>query len=83
MSKKNQFDKNMKLQSKLADYVIKSPSLLKKHGESSYVMFVEGDDELNKMNLKLVESVKKEDKNVIMATFTGIKSNQWRFETAN
>lgn len=83
MSKRDQFDKNMRLQNKLSDYVMKSPSLLKKHGESSYVMFVEGDDELNEMNLKIVENIKKEDKNVIMATYTGKKTAPWKFQFAS
>ncbi|MBL7036552.1 hypothetical protein ISR94_01715 [Candidatus Microgenomates bacterium] len=85
MSKKDQFDKNIKLQHKLGDYIAKNPVLLKKYGESSYVMFVEGDKKLNKINLELVESLKNRDKNksVIMATLTKNKTNPWKFQFAS
>lgn len=83
MSKKQQSNKNADMSQKLIEYMLDHPALDKKHGKSSYVVFVDGDEKLNKMNLQLVESVKKEDKNVIMATFTGVKSNPWRFEFAS
>ena len=84
MSKKDQFDKNLQLTGKLADYVSSKPGLFKKHGDSAYVVFVEGDEELNKMNKNLLKQVKKEekDKKVIAATLTKDKTNPWKFEFA-
>jgi len=82
MSRKSQFEANLKLTDKLTEYISNHPDLLKKHGESSYVLFIEGDDELNEMNSKLLVNIKSEKKNVIKATHTKNKKNPWKFEFA-
>jgi hypothetical protein len=82
MSKKVQFETNLKLSDKLTAYISSHPSLLKKHGESSYVLFVEGNEELNEMNTKLLENIKSSEKSVIKATHTTNKKNPWKFEFA-
>jgi len=84
MSKKDQFQKNLRLSAKLADYIANHPSLFKKHGEGSYVVFSKTDNSLNEMNENLLKDIKKEKKSkkVIKATFTGHKNNPWKFEFA-
>lgn len=85
MSKKKQFNTNVKLSGKLMAYIADNPHLLKKYKNGEFVVFVEGNNELNKKNLELVENVKDEEKNksVIMATLTKNKQNPWKFQFAN
>lgn len=85
MSNKAQFNKNVKLSGKLMGYMADNPHLLKKYGDGEFVVFVEGDKDLNKVNLQLVKNIKDEEKNksVIMATLTKNKTTPWKFQFAN
>ena len=82
MPKKVQFETNLKLSDKLTEYLSGHPALLKKHGESSYVVFAEGDDILNEMNQELLKNIKSGEKTVIKAIHTKNKKNPWKFEFA-
>lgn len=85
MPKSVQFKTNLRLSDKLTEYIADHPELLKEHGESSYVLFVDGNEELKKMNLKLIENLQTEDKNrnIIMATLTKSKNHPWKFSYVN
>lgn len=83
MSKKQQADKNLKLIQKLTDYIIKNPQAEEGIPDSaSYVVFSANDNELNKMNTKLVGSLRREGKRTIVkAQETKDKQLPWKFTT--
>ncbi|MCH8821679.1 hypothetical protein IID23_04140 [Patescibacteria group bacterium] len=83
MTKKTQVDKNIDLSEKLADYLVESPSEVKKiRSNATYIPLSATDKELNKLNSKLVSDATKEGKKVVIAEETGIKDKPWVFKVA-
>lgn len=80
MSDKIQLNKNVELSGKLADYLAKSSSVLKKYKNSSYVVFSEKDIELNKVNEKLAKVLHKEGNKVVKAIQPKTSKGDWTFE---
>lgn len=80
MTKTDQFQKNVKLSSEVADYLVDNPEYLEKYGNSSVVVFTKDDKSLNKLNRTLVSHLKKEGKKIVKATKTQKKSEPWHFE---
>lgn len=76
MSKK-QIDKNFDLAEKLANFLAKNPE--KEFRGVSYVVFSAKDKALNKLNQKLLESLKKQGKKVVKAEETQTPKNSWKF----
>lgn len=80
MGAKQQVEKNIKLSSKVASYLMENPDAVKgvpKH--STYVIFSADDQELNKKNGQLLSSLKSEGKKVIKVIETKNKTNPWNF----
>lgn len=82
MSTKKQVEKNIRLSSKVASYIVSNPNVVKKvPANSTYVVFSANDPELNKKNEQLLSSLKKEGKKVIKVIETKNKTNPWNFIT--
>lgn len=80
MTKSVQFIKNLDLSEKLANYIAKNPSEVKEFpSDASFVTFSSTDKDLNDANKKLLESLKKEGRNVVKAQETQDKHNPWKF----
>lgn len=83
MSKAKQLEKNAKLSEKLAEYIASNPSSVKKVPDgASFVVFSYSDAELNKVNRKLVKSLKDEGNDVIKAEESDDKKEPWTFSLA-
>jgi len=83
MGKAKQLEKNVNLSKKLAEYIASNPSAVKNiPSGASFVVLSSGDDELNKLNHKLVDSLKSEGKNVVKATQEHNKKQPWTFSLA-
>jgi len=80
MPTKVQINKNLKLSEKLLDYLANNPRM-NARGGASYIIITQKDSELNKMNLGLVKSLKKEGKKVIKALETNDELNPWKFSS--
>lgn len=81
MTKHTQVVKNIELSEELMNYLIDKK--IKTEPNSSFVIFIEGNKELNKLNLKLVDELLEEGKKVIKATKTKDKTNPWILTTIN
>ena len=80
MSNKKQVEKNLKLSSRVASYIMENPDAVKKVPKNStYVIFSVDDQELNKKNEKMIFSLKNEGKKVIKVFETKNKTNPWNF----
>ena len=80
MSKKQQIKKNLELSEKLANFLAKHPTFMTKTPENtSFVAFSSNDPGLNKMNMRLMESLLKEGRSVVKAQQTQNKQNPWKF----
>ena len=80
MSKKQQLDKNMKLTTKLADFIATHPEVNKGiPSGASIVPFSASDNVLNRMNEKLIPGLREEGKIVVKAKETKNKKEQWEF----
>jgi hypothetical protein len=80
MTKHTQIIKNIDLSEKLADYIAENPEEVKDLPENvSFVTFSSTDLKLNEANKRLIESLKKEGKQVIKAQETQDKENPWKF----
>lgn len=80
MSPKKTLASNLKLSNKLLDFISSNPHVTKSHENNvSYVIFSESDDELNKENKKLVESLQKKGRKVVKATHKSGGTPGWKF----
>lgn len=78
MSNKQQTEKNLALVEKLIHYLNKSSAQsIKRPENASYVVFSADDEELNKMNESLLQSLIKEKKPVIRAVEPKTKTGKW------
>lgn len=83
MSKTKQLGKNVQLSGELAEYIVSNPSAIKKvPAGASFVIFSSKDEELNKLNHKLVASLKSEGKKVVKAVQKENKKQPWTFSLA-
>lgn len=83
MGKTKQLEKNVKLSGELAEYIASNPSAVKNISPgASFVVFSSNDQELNKLNHKLVNSLKNEGKRVVRATEEENKKQPWSFSYA-
>lgn len=83
MSKAKQLSKNIQLSGKLAEYIVSNPSATKNiSAGASFVVFSSKDEELNKLNHKLVISLKSEGKRVVRAVQKESKKQPWTFSLA-
>lgn len=79
MTKKTQVAKNIQLSAKLTNYLLDNPDAVKSSSsDSSYVVFSAEDENLNKMNSKLVNKLIKEGKTVIKAEETKNNKKPWK-----
>lgn len=78
MTKLKQLDENMKLSSKLADFLAEHPKAVA--SGVSVVPFSAYNQDLNRENEKLIESLKGEGKKIIKAEETKSSKNPWKFE---
>lgn len=80
MSKATQTSKNLALTQKFLNYLISAKDLPNYLSYSNtYIIFSADDQELNKLNTKLLEDVLAEGKNVIKVEETGNKKSPWSF----
>lgn len=81
MSKNKQIEKNLQLSGKLMEYLADNPSQspTKKWGSVSFVVLTKNDDELNKLNSQLIDSLLDEGKKVVKAIQTLNKKQPWTF----
>lgn len=77
MSQKQQAEKNLKLSSKLADFIAEHPKSVM--SGASVVPFSATDEKLNKENDKLVQELLEEGKTVVKAKETKNSKNPWEF----
>lgn len=83
MGKAKQLEKNLKLSEKLAEYIASNPVATKNiPSGASFVVFSAEDEKLNKLNKDLVNSLKREGKEVIKATEKKSKKQPWIFGPA-
>lgn len=84
MSKQQQLEKNLQLSEELMDYLADNPSQspTKKGGSISFVVITKDDKELNKLNNKLIDSLREEGKKVMKAIQTLNKKQPWTFSQA-
>lgn len=83
MGKAKQLEKNIKLSEKLAEYLASNPDAAGKIPRgASFVVFSSKDKALNRINRKLVESLKSEGKRVVEAREQKDRKNPWSFELA-
>lgn len=75
MTKHVQGQKNIEYSGELMNYFINKK--VKMIPNASYVIFVHNNNELNKMNEKLVKGLVEDGKKVIKATKTGNKKQPW------
>lgn len=78
VTKMKQLDENMKLSVKLADFLAKHPKAVALG--ASVVPFSAYNQDLNRENEKLVESLKDEGKKVVKAEETKSDKTPWKFE---
>lgn len=81
MSKNKQIEKNLQLSGELMEYLADNPSQspTKKLGSVSFVVLTKNDNELNKLNNRLIDSLLNEGKKVVKAIQTLNKSQPWTF----
>ena len=80
MSTKTQAEKNLKLSSKLADFLVSHPEVSKKlPDDASFVTFSAEDNNLNEVNKKLIKELLEEGKHVVKAQETNNEKQPWEF----
>ena len=80
MSTKTQAEKNLKLSSKLADFLVSHPEVSKKlPDDTSFVTFSAEDKNLNEINKKLIQELLDEGKHVVKAQETNNENHPWEF----
>ena len=80
MSTKTQAEKNLKLSSKLADFLVSHPEVSKKlPDDASFVTFSAGDKKLNEVNQELIKELLDEGKHVVKAQEIKSDTNSWEF----
>lgn len=77
MTKHMQVTKNIEYSEELMNYFIDNK--IQMVPKASYVVFVQDDKELNKLNEKLLAGLIKEGKNIVKATKTNNKNEPWIF----
>jgi len=77
MNKAQQFKLNVNLSDRLANYLITQPDILKKYSGCSYIVFSYKNEELNKLNIKLIPGLKLEGKTVVRAQEPSNSDNPW------
>lgn len=83
MTKTMQLDKNLKLTSKLAEYIVENPKAVADlPSEASYVVFSASDKKLNELNKKLFKNIAKSGQQVVKAEQTKSKTIPWKFSLA-
>ncbi|MEK7502244.1 MAG: DUF5647 family protein [Patescibacteria group bacterium] len=83
MSKKKQTQKNIDLTQKLLDYLVSTPKLSKLPKDVSFVPFSKKDENLNKANEELLESLVKEEKPVVKAQEPKTSKGNWTITPVN
>ena len=80
MSTKTQAEKNLKLSSKLADFLVSHPEVSKKlPADASFVTFSVDDNNLNEVNQELIKELLEEGKHVVKAQETNNEKTPWEF----
>lgn len=80
MSTKMQTKKNLKLSEKLAEFLVNHPEASEKlPKDASFVTFSAQDNNLNKVNKKLIDELLEEGKRVIKAQETKDSKTPWKF----
>ena len=80
MSTKTQAEKNLKLSSKLADFLVSHPEVSKKlPDDASFVTFSAEDNNLNELNQELIKELLEEGKRVVKAQETNNEKHPWEF----
>ena len=81
MSKQQQLEKNLQLSEELMEYLADNPSQFptKKSGSVSFIVITKDDKELNKLNIRLIDSLRDEGKKVMKAFQTLDKKQPWTF----
>ena len=80
MSIKTQAEKNLKLSSKLADFLVSHPEVSKKlPDDASFVTFSAEDNNLNEVNQELIKELLEEGKHVVKAQETNNEKHPWEF----
>ena len=80
MKKENQLKKNLKLTSRLLDYMAKHPEAASKvPSGTSYVVFSSDDPGLNEENEKMLKKLKSKGQKIVKAT-NKPGPNPWRLE---
>lgn len=80
MTKHMQADKNIHNFDKLMNYLIDNK--IKVVPNSSYVVFVENDEALNKMNSRLLKELQKEGRRVVKVIKPADSKAPWTFASA-
>lgn len=83
MSNKNQTSKNISLTEKLMNYLIHGKDVPQLPEDAYFVPFSNKDENLNKVNEELLESILKEDKPVIKAQEPPSKNKNWVLTPVN
>jgi hypothetical protein len=78
---KRQINKNFQLSAKLADFLANKSETRTSKGVT-FVVFSATDEELNKLNTKLLDQLKSQGEKVIKAKETGSKEKPWIFTPA-
>ena len=80
MSNKNYTDKYLKLLEKLTNFLISNGNEVKKLPKNaSYVAFSAKDNEMNKINIKILNHLKKENKPIVKAEEPNTQKDSWKF----
>ena len=83
MSKDVQTKKNIDLTQRLIEYILKGKDVPELPQDVSFVPFSNDDNELNKANEELLESLSKEDKPVVKAEEPKNKKESWKIIPIN
>lgn len=80
MKKENQLKKNLKLTSRLLDYLAKHPEAASEiPSETSYIVFSSNDQNLNEQNEKMLKKLRSEGQKIVKAT-NKPGPNPWKLE---
>ncbi len=78
MPTKLQIAKNLELSERLLNYLSNNPQQVA-YENVSYIVITKADEELNKINLSMIDSLVKEGKKVVKALETQDKTLPWKF----
>lgn len=80
MSNKNYTDKYLKLLEKLTSFLVSNGDEVKKLPKNaSYVAFSAKDEDINKINIKILNHLKKENKPIVKAEEPTTQKGLWKF----